>query len=670
MSNSILNTIGNTPLVEIKKLSPNPKVRILAKLEYFNPGGSIKDRPALYMIEAAEKSGELKPDKTVLEATSGNTGIGLALVCGVKGYRLLLVMSDSVSAERQKILKARGAEILLTPGHLGTDGAIEEAYRLARENPERFFMVDQFNNEANWKSHYHGTAEEIWQQSDAAVTTFIACLGTSGTLMGVSRKLKQLNPSVQIVGVEPYLGHKIQGLKNMKEAYCPGIFQKQRLDKKVNIDDEEAFEMARSLAETEGLLVGMSSGAAMAAALKEAQQMNAGTVVVLLPDGGERYLSTSLFAVREDVGLKLYNTLSKSKEPFEPIVPGSVSLYSYGPAAHARMHIGEMRRYVFADILSRYLRYRGYQVQHVVNITDLDDKTILGSEKAGLDLAEFTRGHIEQFKKDLSVLRVRPAEKYPFAGDHVKDMEELSQKLVNKGFAYEKLRSLYFDISRFSGYGQLSGIDIHKIKLGATVDLDAYEKENPRDFTLFKRSRLSELKRGIFFKTQWGNVRPSWHIQCAALSMKYLGDNYDIYASSRELLFPHHENVNAIAAALTGRPLARFWIHCDRVLINGKKVDEADSGHTLDDLIEMGYSGRLLRYWLLTTHYRKPITFSKDRLKDARHSLKRLDQCLHTLKHIRDGKSYPDLNQLVYDIKQGFVRAMDDDLNISAAMAS
>ena len=670
MSNTILNTIGNTPLVEIKKLNTNPNVRVLAKLEYFNPGGSIKDRPAFYMIEAAEKSGQLSPDKTVLEATSGNTGIGLALVCGIKGYRLLLVMSESVSAERQKILKARGAEILLTPGHLGTDGAIEEAYRLAREKPGHFFMADQFNNEANWKSHYHGTAEEIWQQSGAVVTTFIASMGTSGTLMGVSRKLKQLNPAVQIVGVEPYLGHKIQGLKNMKEAYCPGIFEKQRLDKKVNIDDEEAFEMARNLAKTEGLLVGMSSGAAMAVALKEAQQMSAGTVVVVLPDGGERYLSTSLFAERVDVELKLYNTLSKRKEPFEPVIPGNVSVYSYGPAAHARMHIGEMRRYVFADLLCRYLRYRGYRVRHVMNIIDLDDKIILGAEKAGLDLTEFARGHIEQFKKDLTVLRIRAAEKYPLASEHVKDMEALSQKLVNKGFAYEKLHSLYFDISRFADYGQLSGIDINKIKLGATVDLDEYEKENPRDFTLFKRTKLSELKRGIFCKTQWGNVRPSWHIQCAAMAMKHLGDHFDIYAGSRELLFPHHENVNAIAAALTGRSPARFWIHCDRVLIDGKKVDETGCGHTLDDLIRMGYPGRLIRYWLFKTHYRKPITFSKDRLIDARHSLKRFDQCIQTLQRIRDGQPYPDLNQLVYDIKQGVIRAMEDDFNIAAALAS
>ena len=236
MSHTILDTIGNTPLVEIKHLRSNPNVKILAKLEYFNPGGSVKDRPALYMIEAAEKAGELTAGKTVIEATSGNTGIGLALVCAVKGYKLLLTMSAAVSVERQKILKARGAEILLTPGHLGTDGAIEEAYRLARENREIYFITDQFNNEANWKAHYYGTAEEIWHQADRRITTFVATLGTTGTAMGVSRRLKELNPDIQIVGVEPYLGHKIQGLKNMKEAYCPGIFEKQRLDKKINVE--------------------------------------------------------------------------------------------------------------------------------------------------------------------------------------------------------------------------------------------------------------------------------------------------------------------------------------------------------------------------------------------------------------------------------------------------
>jgi cysteinyl-tRNA synthetase len=236
MSYSILNAIGNTPLVKIRHLNPNPNVKILAKLEYFNPAGSVKDRAALYMIEAGEKSGDLTADKIVIEATSGNTGIGLALVCGVKGYRSLLTMSEAVSVERQKIIRARGADIVLTPGHLGTDGAIEEVYRMARENPTVYFMADQYNNEANWKAHYHGTAEEIWNQTKGEINVFVATMGTTGTLMGVSRKLKEYRPDIKIVGVEPYLGHKIQGLKNMREAYCPEIYEKNRLDKKVNIE--------------------------------------------------------------------------------------------------------------------------------------------------------------------------------------------------------------------------------------------------------------------------------------------------------------------------------------------------------------------------------------------------------------------------------------------------
>jgi cysteinyl-tRNA synthetase len=671
MSFSILDQIGNTPLVEIKNLNPNPQVKILAKLEYFNPGGSIKDRAALFMIENGEKSGELTPDKTVIEATSGNTGIGLALVCTVKGYKLLLTMSEAASIERQKILKARGAEILLTPGHLGTDGAIEEVYRLARENPDTYFMADQFNNPANWQAHYHGTAPEIWEQTDGKVSMVVATLGTSGTLMGLTRRMKEYNPDIRIVGVEPYLGHKIQGLKNMKEAYRPEIFEKHLLDEIVNIDDEEAFEMTRRLAKEEGIFVGMSSGAALVIARKKAEELTHGTIVVIFPDGGERYLSTALFAVKEKISLKLFNTLSRSKESFEPLLPGKVSMYSCGPTAHAKMHLGECRRFIFSDLLCRYLEYRGYDVTHIMNITDLDDKTIDGSEKEGLDLSEFTQKHIDSFKKDLKVLEIKPASNYPKASEHIHDMVSLSEKLVKNGYAYEKLRSLYFDISRFSDYGKLSGVDINKIKLGATVDLDEYEKDNPRDFTLLKRSRLSELKRGIFTKTSWGNVRPSWHIQCVAMAMKYLGETYDIHTSSRELVFPHHENEIAIATAVTGKPLAKYWVHCDRVLLDGKKVDEQGAVHTLSDLTDMGYTGREIRYWLLYGHYRKPITFSKERLKEAKRSLKRLDSCIHSLIHIKPGASlYPELDQLLYDIKHGFKTALDDDLNMSAAMAS
>jgi len=670
MSHSILDAIGNTPVVEIRNLNPNPKVKILAKLEYFNPGGSIKDRAALFMIEEGEKSGLLTPDKTVIEATSGNTGIGLALVCSVKGYKLLLAMSEAVSVERQKILKARGADILLTPGHLGTDGAIEEVYRLVRENPETYFMTDQYNNEANWKAHYFTTAVEVWEQTDRKVSALVATMGTSGTLMGVSRKLKEYNQNIQIVGVEPYLGHKIQGLKNMKEAYCPEIFEKGRLDKKVNIDDEEAFEMTRRLAKEEGIFVGMSSGAAMVVALKEAETMTKGTIVVVLPDSGERYLSTPLFTVRDKIKLNLFNTMSRRKEPFEPHLPGKVSMYSCGPTAHAKMHVGEIRRFVFSDFLCRYLEYRGYEVKHILNITDLDDKTINGSEKAGKKLSEFTEKHIQSFKEDLAALGIKPAEKYPRASEHINDMVSLAERLTKKGFAYEKLRSLYFDISRFSEYGRLSGINLDKIKLGATVDLDEYEKDNPRDFTLFKRSKLSELKRGIYTKTDWGNVRPSWHIQCAAIAMKYLGESYDIHTSSRELVFPHHENIIAIAGAVTGKSPAKYWVHCDRVLVDGKKVDARGAGLTLKDLTDMGYGGRQIRYWLCSSHYRKQVIFSKERLEDAGRALKRLDTFTRSLQTVNEGRHYLELQQLLYDIKNGFTGAMDDDLNISAAMAS
>jgi cysteinyl-tRNA synthetase len=347
------------------------------------------------------------------------------------------------------------------------------------------------------------------------------------------------------------------------------------------------------------------------------------------------------------------------------------------------MQLGECRRFVFADLLCRYLEYRDYAVDHVINITDLDDKTINGSEAAGESLSEFTRKHIDAFKTELALLNVRPAEKYPLTSDHVDDMVSLTSELVKKGFAYEKLRSLYFDISRFADYGRLSGIDINKIKLGATVDLDEYEKDNPRDFTLLKRSKLSELKRGIYVKSEWGNVRPSWHIQCAAVAMKYLGDSFDIHASGRELVFPHHENEIAIATAISGKPLARYWLHCDQVRIDQGWMDQgcmnrADNGGdsetgnhlTLKHLTDFGFSGRVIRFWLLSSHYRKPLTLSFLRLDNARRSLDRLDACIGNLRRVQQGAPYPERDQLLYDIKQNFIRAMDDDLNISAAMAS
>ena len=669
---NILGQIGNTPLVPIRNLFKKKGVEILAKLESFNPGGSVKDRPALYMIEEAEQKGELTREKTILEATSGNTGIGLALVAAVKGYRILLTMSESVSEERVKILKALGAEIVFTPARLSTDGAIEYVYRLVREEPEKYWLADQFNNEANWKAHYYGTAMEIMEQTGGNLHAIVATMGTTGTLMGLARRFQEIKPGVKIIGVEPYLGHKIQGLKNMKESYQPGIFEKKRLARVVNIDDEEAFHTARLLAKKEGIFVGMSSGAAMAAACKIAEEMDSGRLVVILPDGGERYLSTPLYTAREKCGLRLHNTLTRKKEDFLPIRENQVSMYTCGPTLCHEIHIGQCRRFVFADLVKRYLLLKGFQVRHIMNVTDLDDTTIKGSEEAGVSLAEFTQAYYESFINDIKKLNILEANVYPRASLHVQEMIELTQKLLEKGYAYEKFRSIYFDISRFREYGHLSKIDLDKIKIGKTVDLDQYEKENPRDFTLLKRSTLSELKKGIFYQTQWGNIRPGWHLQCSAMALHYLGAPYDIHTSGTDLIFPHHENTIAIIKALTEKAPANYWLHNELVRMHSERAafPEKNGRLTLKDLFRRGYSGREIRYWLLSRHYRKPLYFSWKKLETVRNTLNRLDYFVQKVHRCPDGSPYSEIDQKTYDLRRGFNDAMDDDLNIASALAS
>jgi cysteine synthase B len=291
----LLNAIGNTPLVQIVNLNPNPKIKIYAKVEGSNPGGSVKDRPAYYMIKKAEDSGELSKGKSIVEATSGNTGIALAMIGAVKGYKVKLFMPECVSQERRHILEALGAEIVLTPAEEITDGAIMRAREFVDQNPGQYYLPDQFSNEANVMAHYLSTGPEVFNQTDGEVDIFVAGMGTTGTLMGVSKYLKEKKPSARIVGVEPTIGHAIQGLKNMTEAIQPKIYNPSLLDDKLTVQDEEAFETTRLLAMKEGLFVGMSSGAAMAGALRLAKEMNQGVIVTLLPDRGDRYLSTSLF---------------------------------------------------------------------------------------------------------------------------------------------------------------------------------------------------------------------------------------------------------------------------------------------------------------------------------------------------------------------------------------
>jgi len=670
--NNILDQIGWTPLVPIKRLSPNKDVQILAKLESFNPGGSVKDRPALYMIEDGEKRGELTKEKIILEATSGNTGIGLSLIASVKGYRILLVMSEAVSDERKKILRAMGADIKFTPAHLGTDGAIEFVYNLIREEPDKYWLADQFNNKANWMSHYQGTATEILDQTGGHLDMIVSAMGTTGTLMGLSRRFKELKPQVEIVGVEPYLGHKIQGLKNMKESYQPGIFEKNRADRIINIDDEEAYYTSRMLAKKEGIFVGMSSGAAMAVALKLAGEMTKGRIVVIMPDGGERYLSTPLFVDKKRSGLFLYNTLTRKKEEFIPIEENRVAMYSCGPTLCQLINIGQCRRFLVSDLIKRYLAFKGYDVTHIMNVTDLDDRTIEGANEAGISLEEFTEKYYKEFLKDLDTLNIKRASQYPGARQHVDHMIQLTQKLIEKGYAYEKLRSIYFDISRFEDYGKLSRIDLEKIKVGKTVDLDQYEKDNPRDFTLLKRSTLKELKQGIYYQTQWGNIRPSWHMECSAIAMKFLGETYDLHTSGVDLIFPHHENAIAISQALTGKPLANYWLHNELVMIDGKKparVSDNDS-YTIRNMLEKGYTGREIRYWLISHHYRKPISFSWAKLDTAKKTITNLDGFITKLLHCQSGPPHPEMDQLVYDLRHNFVESMDDDFNVAPALAA
>lgn len=293
--NTILDTIGNTPLVKINRICTKENVEIYAKIEGTNPTGSIKDRIALKMIEQAEAEGTLAAGKTIIEPTSGNTGIGLAMIGAVKGYAVEIVMSSAVSVERRKMIEAFGGTVILTAKDQGTDGAIREARRLVAENPEKYFMPDQFTNRYNKVAHYSTTAEEIIRDTDGRVTHFVSALGTSGTLMGTAKRLKELSPDIQIVEAHPVRGHYIQGLKNMQEAIVPEIYDPSRIDTSIMIDSEEAFAMARRIIKEEGIFCGMSSGAAMLAALRVAESIDCGVIVCIFPDRGEKYLSTKLF---------------------------------------------------------------------------------------------------------------------------------------------------------------------------------------------------------------------------------------------------------------------------------------------------------------------------------------------------------------------------------------
>jgi cysteinyl-tRNA synthetase len=652
MSSHVLDHIGGTPLVQIRRLNSNPNVKILAKLESCNPGGSIKDRVALAMVRAAEESGELVPGKTVIEPTSGNTGIGLAMVCAVRGYRVKLLMSENASEERRMILRAYGAEIELTPGHMGTDGAIELAYRMAREEPEKYVLMDQYNNPACIDAHYNGTGMEIWEQTNGAVTHAVCTLGTSGTAMGCAKRLHEMG-DVFVAAVEPYAGHRIQGLKNMHESYPPGIYDKTALDDVLRVEDEEAFDLCRRLAREEGLFVGMSSGAAMGGALKLAETMDSGVIVVIFPDGGERYLSTPLFAVDEAQGMCL-TTVTGDTVCLD--CADGAGLYSMGPSLDNPAALDAWRRVVLLDVMLRDLRARGADVRAACGLSDMDDRTLAAAREAGMDRSAFVkqaRGHIME---RAALLGVDDGMVWPLAEQGQQKALDVCRSLLGHGLAYEKLRSVYFDVFRDARYGELGTQDMTKVSAGRTVDLDAYVKDNPLDFTLLKRATLMDLKRGDILETEWGNVRPTWFLQHAAAALAGL-DRIDVFLGSESHRFPHLENLRAIWSA-AGRELQAWLV--------GPQV-AAESGQNLDTVFSQTGNARAARFWLLSASHRKALCAGEESVAMWARNWRRVQDGAAVLSLAVDnrGDDIPDeVRQAVFDLKAGFSEAMDADISL------
>ena len=366
--------------------------------------------------------------------------------------------------------------------------------------------------------------------------------------------------------------------------------------------------------------------------------------------------------------MKFFNTLKRKKDEFKPIKKGHVGLYSCGPTVYNFAHIGNFRSYIFVDQLKRYLGYKGYKVKHVMNLTDIDDKTIRDSAKKGWSLKSFTEKYTKEFLKDMETLNIQAADIMPKATDHIEEMIKFTEKLEEKDFAYEKLQSVYYDISKFKDYGKLSNVDLSQMKAGARVDLDEYEKDHPGDFTLLKRSKLDELRRGVYYKTKWGNCRPGWHLECSVMSMKYLGEHFDIHTGGIDLVFPHHENEIAQSEAYSGKKYVNYWMHCEHLIVDGKKMSKKlGNFYTLRDVLKKGYDPKAIRYLLLSTHYRQKLNFTFKGLEAANKAVERLNNFIFNLESVKS-KEGAKVDSLIINAKKEFEEKMDDDLNISEGL--
>jgi cysteinyl-tRNA synthetase len=369
--------------------------------------------------------------------------------------------------------------------------------------------------------------------------------------------------------------------------------------------------------------------------------------------------------------IRFHNTLSGRDEDFQPLVPGEVRLYTCGPTVYDFPHIGNFRAYVFEDLLKRFLRFSGFRVLQVMNLTDVDDKTIRGARTQGQSLREYTEPYIQAFFNGLRTLRIDPADHYPRATDHIPDMVRIIQGLLEKGIAYRKDGSIYFSIEKFPGYGKLSGINLDDLRMtsriGARLESDEYEKDSARDFALWKAPKEGEPS----WETEIGPGRPGWHIECSAMSSKYLGPTFDIHCGGVDNIFPHHENEIAQSEAYFEKPFVRYWLHCHHLVVDGEKMSKSKGNFfTLPDLIESrGVDPAVLRMFLVSTHYRKILNFTFESLEQSAAALKRIKDFVYELEH----RSFPLVGasaalSLIAEAKAKFREGLEDDLNVSLAL--
>jgi len=367
--------------------------------------------------------------------------------------------------------------------------------------------------------------------------------------------------------------------------------------------------------------------------------------------------------------LTFFNTYSRRKEEFKPLEPGHVRMYTCGPTVYAPAHIGNFRAYMFEDLLRRYLLYKGYKVTQVMNLTDIDDKTIRDSKARGIPLREHTKPFKEAFFRDLERLNIQRAEHYPAATEHIPEMVSLVKKLLDSGHAYKSSDAIYFKIKSFPKYGALSHMKLDELKDGARVNSDEYEKDTASDFALWKFWTPDDGD--VFWETELGKGRPGWHIECSAMSMKYLGESFDIHTGGIDNMFPHHENEIAQSEAATGKPFSKYWLHCEHLMVEGKKMAKSEGNYfTVQDLVDKGENLSAVRYLLLSTYYRQQLNFTFDGLSAAKNAITRLRDFRDAIESGVGTETNPEIESIAKKAAEKFETALDDDLNISPALAA